>query len=230
MKKIIALPLLLLSSIVLADSKIEVQGSCDIKVIPDRGVITFTSEHQTKDQQEAVKKTHDQINKLKDEIKALKLADLELKTTNYSVNQVRDYEKDRYVDKGYRATLSLEVTTSNISEIGNATVKASKVGIKNVGSLSTFLSNEKTQEEYLKCLDIAAVDAKKKANQLASKLGFKIGDVIKLVESPNIQRPYPDRPMLKTMAFAAADSSAPSDVEAGTIQFSTMIKVTFKIK
>jgi len=108
-------------------------------------------------------------------------------------------------------------------------VKASNVGIKNVGSLSTFLSTEKTQAEYLKCLDIAAVDAKKKASQLASKLGFKVGDVIKVVETPNIQRPYPERPMLK-MAMASNLDTAPSDVEAGTMQFTTTIKVTFKIK
>lgn len=230
MKKIIGLALVLISSMALADSKIEVQGSCDIKVTPDRGVITFTSEHQAKDQQDAVKKTHDQINKLKEEIKALKLSDLELKTTNYSVFQVREYEKDKYVEKGYKATLSLEVTTSNIAEIGNTTVKASNVGIKNVGSLSTYLSNEKTQEEYLKCLDIAAIDAKKKANQLANKLGFKIGNVIELVESPNIQKSYGDRPMLKMMALSSNESAAPSDVEAGKVQFATTIKVTFAIK
>lgn len=230
MKSIVAFGLILFTSTVIAaTSKIEVQGSCDIKVTPDRGMITFTSEHLEKNQKDAVKKSHDQINKLKEAIKGLNLSDLEFKTTNYSVHQVRDYEKDRYVDKGYRATLSLEVTTSNIAELGNATMKASEVGIKNVGSLSTFLSTEKTQTEYLKCLDIAAGDAKKKASQLASKLGFKVGDVIEVVESPNIQKPYPERPMLK-MAMAASMDSASSDVEAGTMQFSTTIKVTFKIK
>lgn len=228
MKKILAVTFLTFAGTALATSKIEVQGSCDIKVTPDRGVITFTAEHQEKNQKDAVKKSHDQINKLKEEIKALNLSDLELKTTNYSVHQVRDYEKERYVDKGYRATLSLEVTTSNIAELGNATVKASNVGIKNVGSLSTFLSTEKTQAEYLKCLDIAAMDAKKKALQLANKLGFKVGDVINVTETPSIERPYPERPILK-MAMASMDS-APSDVEAGKMQFSTTIKVTFKIK
>ncbi len=209
--------------------QIQVQGNCEIKVVPDRGTITFTAENLSKDQKEAVSKTNNQINKLKDEITSLGLDDLELKNTNYNVYPVRDYEKEKYVDKGVRASLTLEVTTSEISKIGEAMVKASKVGIINVGSLTTFLSLEKSQKEYLKCLDIAAEDAKDKANQLAKKLGFKVGEVIGLTEVPNIQtpQPYEGRSMMKSMAMADA---APVQIEAGTQRYSTNIQVTFSIK
>lgn len=209
--------------------QIQVQGNCEIKVVPDRGTITFTAENQSKDQKEAVSKTNTQINKLKDEITSLGLDDLELKNTNYNVYPVREYEKEKYVDKGVRASLTLEVTTSEISKIGEAMVKASKVGIINVGSLNTFLSLTKSQKEYLKCLDIAAEDAKDKAIQLGKKLGFKVGEVINLSEVPNIQRPqpYPERAMMKSMAMADA---APVQIEAGTQSYSTNIQVTFSIK
>lgn len=226
----LALVLVSFSSFAAMDvPQIQVQGNCEIKVVPDRGTITFTAENQSKDQKEAVSKTNNQINKLKDEITSLGLDDLELKNTNYNVFPVRDYEKEKYVDKGVRASLTLEVTTSEISKIGEAMVKASKVGIINVGSLSTFLSLEKSQKEYLKCLDIAAVDAKDKANQLGKKLGFKVGEVIGLTEVPNIQRPQPyeSRSMMKSMAMADA---APVQLEAGTQSYSTNIQVTFSIK
>lgn len=205
--------------------QIQVQGNCEIKVIPDRGMITFSAENQSKDQKLAVKNTHTQIEKLKEEIKKLDLKDLELKTTNYSVYPVRDYENERYIDKGTKAALSLEVTTSEISRIGETLTKASKVGIQHVGSLSTFLSLEKSQAEYLKCLDIAADDARKKAKQLARKLGFEIGEVISLNEVPNISRPVPEyRTAMKTMA-----DSAPQ-IDAGTQNYSTNIQITFSIK
>lgn len=209
--------------------QIQVQGNCDMKVIPDRGMITFMSEHQSRDQKEAVKKTNDQINKLKEAIKDLKLEDLELKNSGYGVYPVREWEKDRVVEKGYRAALTLEVITSDISRIGEAMMKASQAGITNVGQLQTFLSLEKSQKEYLKCLDVAADDARSKANQLGKKLGFKIGDVISLNEVPNIQKPvYPlERSMMKSMAEA---DSAPTQIEAGTQQYSTNIQVTFRIK
>lgn len=230
MKNFIIIAALLSTSAWSADKpQIQVQGNCEIKVVPDRGTITFEASNQSKDQKDAVKKTNEQINKLKETITALKLSHLELKNSNYSVFPVREYEKDRYVDKGFKASLTLEVTTSEIARIGEAMIGASKVGITNVGSLQTFLSLEKSQEEYLKCLDIAADDARNKAKQLAKKLNFKLGEVIALNEVPNIQRPspYPERAMMKSMAL---NDSAPTQIEAGTQQYSTNIQVTFSIK
>ena len=65
-KTFLALVLLSANTYAMEVPQIQVQGNCEIKVVPDRGTITFTSENQSKDQKEAVKKTNDQINKLKD--------------------------------------------------------------------------------------------------------------------------------------------------------------------
>lgn len=207
--------------------QIQVQGKCEMKVIPDRGTISFVSEHQSKDQKEAVKKTTAQIESLKESIMALKLADAELKNSQYNVYPVREYEKDKVVEKGFRASLSLDVTTSEIERIGEAMMKASKIGVTNVGQLTTFLSLEKSQAEYLKCLDVAADDAKKKAMALGKKLGFKVGDVISLNETPETSRPPMPMAMMKTMD---AESSAAPQIESGTQNFTTTIQVTFSIK
>ncbi len=206
-----------------------VQGNCQLKVVPDRGSMNFTAENQSKDLQAAVKKTTSQISDLKEKIQKLKLDHLELKTLNYSVYPIREYEKDKYVDKGIKVTMSLEVTTSQIQRLGEAMMEASQLGIQNVGSLNTFLSLEKSQEEYLKCLDQASMDAKKKADLLAKKLNFGVGKVIHLVEAPALnQAPMPERMVMAKTAMMM-DGGAPT-VEAGTQNFSTQIQVTFEIK
>lgn len=224
--------LLLLSSVSFASELkgVQVQGSCKIQVTPDRGTISFTAENQSRNQQEAVKKTNHQINELKEKIQKLKLNHLEFKTANYSVFPVREYEKDRYIDKGIKASMTLEVTTSDIPRLGEAMVEASKVGLQNVGSLVTFLSLEKSQAEYLKCLDIASLDAKKKADQLARKLGFSVGEVLNIVESPMISapQPYPERAFMNKSMLAA--DAAPVEISPGTQNYSTTIQVTFDIK
>ena len=222
--------LLIISPVLFASETegVQVQGSCQMKVIPDRGTVSFTTENQTKDQQEAVKKTNSQMNDLKEKIQKLKLADIEFKTTNYSVYPVREYEKDHYVDKGTKASMTLEVTTSEIPRLGEAMVEASKAGIQNVGSMVTFLSLEKSQAEYLKCLDIASNDARKKADQLAKKLGFKVGDVLNVIETPTPQsNHFPERAMF---AKGAMMDAAPVSIEAGSQIFSTNILVTFDIQ
>ena len=222
--------LLIISPVLFASETegVQVQGSCQMKVIPDRGTVSFTTENQTKDQQEAVKKTNSQMNDLKEKIQKLKLADIEFKTTNYSVYPVREYEKDHYVDKGTKASMTLEVTTSEIPRLGEAMVEASKAGIQNVGSMVTFLSLEKSQAEYLKCLDVASNDARKKAEQLAKKLGFKVGNVLNVIESPAPQaNHFPERAMF---AKGAMMDAAPVSIDAGSQIFSTNILVTFDIQ
>lgn len=208
---------------------VKVQGKCERDVVPDRGMISFTSEHQARNQETAVKKTNEQINKLKKSIQELKLSDLELKNTNYSVYPVREWEKERMVEKGFRASLTLQISTSDISRIGEALIKASEAGITNVGQLYTVLSLKKAQEEYLKCLDIAAEDAKMKARQLGKKLNFQVGDVLALDETPQIEHREPPMPMAMMKSMDAAES-APTKIEAGTQKFATTIQVTFQIK
>lgn len=222
--------LILFTSVALADQHqgIQVQGNCEVKVTPDRSSVSFTAENQSKQQAEAVKKTNDQMNDLKNKITALKLANVEFKTTSYNVTPIREWEKEKMVDKGIRASMTLEITTSEISRLGEAMVEASKAGLENVGSMVMFLSLEKSQAEYLKCLDIASKDARKKADQLADKLGFKIGDVVSVIESPAQMPgpiPYPERAMMKS-----SRDTAPVAVDAGTQNYSTNIQVTFKIK
>lgn len=226
----IILGLLIFSSVSIAKNEIQVQGNCEVKVTPDRASLTFSAENQAKDQQVAIKKTNDQINSLKEKILKLKLENLELRNSNYNVYPVREYENNRMVDKGIKVSLSLEVTTSSISKLGEAMVQASELKINNVSSLTTFLSIKKSQEEYLKCLDIAAEDARKKADQLAKKLGFKVGEVTGIVESPKYPQtpgPYP-MPMMKGMM--AMDAAAPVSIEAGQQSFSTSLQINFAIK
>ena len=229
MKILFLIFLCLSSSWAALDRTIQVQGNCDVKVEPDRGIISFTAENQSQEQQQAVSKTNEQINKLKEKIKALKLAELELKNTGYNVYPVRDYENNRYVDKGTRAALTLEVTTSEISRLGEVMVEASKIGIQHVGALTTFLSLEKSKQEYLKCLEVAALDAENKAQRLAKKLGFKLGDVMVINETPGTTIPSPV-PYPGGMLKTATMDMATTNIEAGKQQFSTTLQVTFGIK
>lgn len=209
---------------------VQVQGSCNLQVIPDRGTVSFTAENQLKDQKEAVAKTNEQMNNFKQKITALKLKDLEMKTTNYTVFPVREYERERYVDKGTKASMTIDITTSEISRLGEAMVEASKAGIQNVGSLLTFLSLEKSRSEYLKCLDLASEDARKKAEQLGKKLDFKVGEVLNLIENPTVLRPEPTPWPEKAMMKGTMADAAPVQIDAGTQNFSTTIQVTFDIK
>ena len=225
--RFLLLSALLSFSALASDETVQVQGKCEVKVSPDRGMITFTVENQSKDQAEAVKKTTAQMEGFRSEILALKMKNSELHNGTYEVAKVQEYVKDRMVDKGFRATMSLELTTSEIERIGEATQAASKHKITNVGSLSTFLSLEKSREEYLKCLDIAAEDARNKAQQLAKKLGFSVGGVQTIIENPISTPSFAMAPRFERMSKTM---DATPTIDASQLTFSTQLSVSFYVK
>lgn len=229
MKFFALLSFLISSSVMASSSFVNVTGRCQMKVIPDQASLSFTAESLEKDQQKAVTKMTAQMNSLTEKMKALKLKDTILETSGYNVYEQRDWENNKMISKGYRASLTLTVTSSDITRMGEAISEGSKVGITNVGNLRTFLSLEKEQAEYLKCLDIAAADARAKAEQLTRKLKAKLGDVLEIFERAQSSRPAPvyERAM---MSLKSNSDAAPVSVEAGEQVLSTQIEVKFSLK
>lgn len=229
MKFFALLSFMISSSVMASSSFVNVTGRCQMKVIPDQASLSFTAESLEKDQQKAVAKMTAQMNSLTEKMKALKLKDTILETSGYNVYEQRDWENNKMISKGYRASLTLTVTSSDITRMGEAISEGSKVGITNVGNLRTFLSLEKEQAEYLKCLDIAAADARAKAEQLTRKLKAKLGDVLEIFERAQSSRPAPvyERAM---MSLKSNSDAAPVSVEAGEQVLSTQIEVKFSLK
>ncbi len=222
------LSLLLISSSALAlDEVIQVQGRCEIKVAPDRGRVTFTAENLSQNQTEAFNKTTAQIEALKAEIKKLNLKDSEMKTSGYQVYPVREYVKDKMIDRGTRVSLSLDVESSEFNRLGTTLLIASRQGIANVGSLTLFLSLEKSRAEYTKCLALATEDARSKAQSLAKNLGVKAGRVVRVVELGSPQTPVFHAKEMMSLRDEKG-GSAPS-IEPGTELFSTSLEVSFAL-
>jgi uncharacterized protein YggE len=82
------------------DHVISTHGSCTRKVTADRGSVTVTAEHSDKDLKSAIKKTTEQYERVRAEIRKLGLENLELTTNEYDVREVVEWEKDKRVDMG----------------------------------------------------------------------------------------------------------------------------------
>jgi len=212
--------------------QVSVSGSCQRQVTPDRGAITITAESVEADLKTASQRTTDQYGKLREGIQALKLADLELTTTEYSLYEVKEWQKDRHVSKGFRARMGLNVTTSDISRLGEVIELAAKEGVRDVGSLSTFLSFGRRQAEHSACLEDAVVNARQKADKMTAAAGAAVGDVLVMGEpSAMVSPPMPMRAYAKEMlAGAMADGAAPPTVEPGQQSLQYSVNVTYALK
>jgi uncharacterized protein YggE len=214
--------------------QVTVSGECNHVVSPDRGSITLTVEFQNMDLSKATKEAAESYERLSAAIKKLNLKNFNIRTSEYSVNEITAWENNKQVKKGFQARMGLWVSTSDIQRIGEVIAAASKEKVKDVNSLQTYLSDEKQLVEEMACLEDAAKNAKAKAEKLAGALSAKLGPVMMMNESGKTLPSWP-RPMMMQKSFAmrgmAMDAAeAAPNVEAGQQNLSLSIQVTFELK
>jgi uncharacterized protein len=212
--------------------QVSVSGHCVRTVIPDRGALVLTVDVLEKELKNATRQAAQSYDRLKQSIEKLSLADLNLTTSEYSVREDRQWEKDRAVFKGFRARLGLRVVTSSIDKLGEVISIASREGVQDVGALQTFLSEEKRLKEQMECLKQAAENARAKAERLAGSLGAKVGEVLRVSEQgAGGQVPLPRHEMMMAMDGAPMAKSAPApSVAAGTQTLELDVDVSFLLK
>jgi hypothetical protein len=209
---------------------VSVSGSCVRSVIPDRGAVVVTIEAKDSDAKRAQQAASRQYEEVRSRVAALGLPDGEITTTEYVSEEIREWEKDRQVSKGFHTRIGLRAETSDHGRLGEVIDIATREKIKNIGGLSLFISPKKIQLEKMACLKEASEQAKAKAESLAHALGAKVGEVLTISETsgPEYSPPTP----FFGAAMVAADSSvrAAPRIEPGKTDISTSVQVTFGLK
>ena len=241
MRMTFVLPLLALtlvssfySVIAKADSKefqraVTVTGSCIKTLTPDRGSVAVTADVLKPDLSSASAEALQIYTKVKSAIQALKLKDAEFTTTESSFQEEKEWRKEKSISKGFRARMSLQVSTTEVSRLGEVLGLAGKQGIRQVSGLNLSVSPERTKIERENCLEEAVKNARAKADSIGRAAGTKIGRVLEVVEQQEAGGPV--YPMRNVRTFsAAADMNAGASaatVDAGTEKLTVNIAATF---
>jgi uncharacterized protein YggE len=213
-----------------APRMVSVSGSCLRNVIPDRGAVTITAESRDADAKRAQVAANRQYEAMRSKVARLNLPDGELSTAEFLSEEIREWEKERMVSKGFRTRISLRVETSDHSRLGEVIDIASREGVKQMSGLQLFVSSKRMLDEKMACLKEAAEQARAKADSLAKSLGAKLGEVLSIQENASSQ-PEPPMPMMRSaMAMdAVAEKSAPR-IEPGKTELSITVQVSFGLK
>lgn len=210
---------------------VTVSGNCTKRVEPDRGTITLIAEFNDKTAQSASKKAMETYEQIRAEVKKMKLKDLELQTSNYSVAEDIAWENNKQVKRGFRASLGLQVSTSEISRLGDVLALSSTLKINRVENLSTYLSAKKSKEEREACLVEAIGNAKSKAEKMTTAASAKVGSVLSIDETDGGSIPTP-RYMAKAQAMSAVsdESSIAPGIESQPETVTVNVQVRFAIQ
>src|SRR5437870_3236892 len=105
---------------------ISVSGDCLRSVSHDRASITLTAESLNKDMKVASQEASTTYEKVREAIKRLDLKNAEFQTTEFSVQEQREWEKNSSVFKGYKAKMGLVISTSDLKRLGDVISIAAK--------------------------------------------------------------------------------------------------------
>lgn len=233
--RLLALILLMFSIVGFAapERSVTVSGHCLNKVQPDRGTVTLVAQFVDKSAPIAAKKASNTYEALRKAVQKLGLKDLELQTSEYSIQEDVDYSSGKKVSRGMRAALGLQVTTSEIKRLGEVIALSSQHQVNRVENMGTFLSPEKTKESQEACLMEAIKNARSKAEKMSSTAKASLGEVISIEEGARSEapRPYMEMSMASAkMGGAEMDTSSAPNVESKSQTISVNVQVKFALK
>ncbi len=233
MSKIIFISALLVSTVGSADvnRQITVLGNCVKKVFPDRVTITVVPTSVEKTSKAAMEKVSKQYESLRQQIKELNLANVEMQTTEYSVREETEFDRktERNVKKGFRARFGLSVATSDLTRVGDVMALAAKLNIEDVGDFRTYLSSELAKSSHDSCLQESIKNAREKAGKMMAATDAKAGKVISIDENPRRGENQSYNPP-GMMEMADAKRTTFLGVEAKPEEISVNISVVFGIE
>lgn len=115
----------------------------------------------------------------------------DIKTFQYSINKIYDYEDGKQIDRGYSVRNILEIKTTNLDRVGNIIDTAVNMGANVVELISFDVSNR--EYYYQQALNIAVMNAMQKAKSISLNLGISADPIpMKITENstPPIQPFY----------------------------------------
>jgi Uncharacterized conserved protein len=142
----------------------------------------------------------------------------DIKTYQYQIEKLYDYENGKQIDRGYSVRNILEIRTSNLGQVGTIIDTAVANGSNVVELISFDVSNPETY--YQQALTLALQDAYQKAETIASSLRMAFNPVPILI-TENSAAPIP----LNRTFIAKEAASTP--IEPGTKEIQANITVEF---
>jgi uncharacterized protein YggE len=203
-----------------------VNGVGQINLTPDIAYIYIGVHSEAATATEAVAANKTQTNAVIDAIKKAKVADKDIRTTNFSIYPSQKYGPDGTStgETVYMVDNSVYVTVRNLDSLGGLLDDAVSAGANTINSI-TFDLADKTQA-VKDARAKAVADAKTQAQEIATASGVSLGNI------QNISF-YDTSPIASPMYSGkgggmAADASVP--IQPGELTISVTVNLVYEIK
>lgn len=200
-----------------------VTGEGKTVVIPNMARISVGVQSAGKTVKDTQRDMNAKIQAVSSSIKGLGIDEKDIKTTNYSLYPLYDYNGNTQKITGYQANSTLSITIHDIEKTNDVVDSATHAGANTVSGL-TFDLADKTQA-LSEAREKAVSEAKKKAQEAAKIAGFRLGKIINYTESEaHSRQPMP------VMAMEKADVSQTTQIEAGSSEIQLAVTLSYQLE
>jgi len=176
MKKWIALTLslllLLFSASALAETKITVNGTGEVRVSADTAVISLGVSARDRDVLKAQQKANEIIAAIRGALTERGVKEENINTEFINIYALYDYQNDQELLTAYNASSTLAIRVTDMDSVGSLIDASFAAGANTLNGISFSASD--TEEARAEALKAAVADARTKADILAEASGLKI--------------------------------------------------------
>lgn len=198
---------------------IEVTGSADVKVMPDRALVFVSVQNRGRTAALAGQENARRAAAVQEAIRAAGVAREQLSTSDYSVQPQYTYPANKPPElNGYQAGNTVRVEVRALENVGKVIDAALAAGATNIGSVSFYVSNlDAVRREALAA---ATRDARLSAEAMAVAAGGRLGS-LQFITTGSVQPPSIPVPMMMR-ASAPAEEKVDTPIAAPSEQVVSM--------
>lgn len=206
---------------------ITVVGNGEVRAAPDIAYINISIITTSPKADEAINENADKTTRVLNKIKSMIGKDDTVKTSNYSLSPVYQYDKATRKSNltGYTATNELIVETRNLDKLGNLIDETTGIGANRInGPRFDITDREKYKKKALRA---AIGDAKTTAEVVADAAGVELVRIIQI--TPSYSYPVPVyRGMMESKVMAADKAATP--IESGDLTVTASVTISYEIR
>ncbi len=205
--------------------RIQVTGSGSTLGKPDIVVLTLSVSVEKASVKEAREEAADAMNQVLDSLKGNGVAEGDIQTQQFSIQQQFDFTNGRREFRGYRVTNAVSAKSRDLDRIGQVIDDAAAAGGDLVQIQSIQFGIEDVKELQAQARVEAMKDALAKAQVLAAEGGVALGKPISISESSAL--PLPTFPTARGLI---EDALATTPIETGQLQVNVIVNVVYEIE
>lgn len=208
-------------------SVLTVDGHGEVTVSPDLAYLNISVETNSKNAKDAVSENSRKINKVISTLKPLIGSKDTLKTTEYSLYPVYEYDETRKKSfiTSYRVTSEIRLKTFLIDKIGQIIDVTTDAGANRISG-PAFDNSERDMNKR-KALARAVEDAGETAKTVAEAAGVELVKIVRI--NPSYSYPLPIYKQSMRTARAAESSDTPA-IESGDMTVEANVSIVYEIK